>query len=335
MPTARNRVTYQDDGAAGGKTPVSQPAFAVPPAVNMPIPPRGPGATLPPVPGAVSAADSPQAANAMAAGAMASAQTPFPKEAPGIYDNLVRLPGGLVLDDGSYILTATVRELTGGDEEQMARAGQSGNVFHYADTLLRCGTVQLGDRSPAETADLLPELLIGDRDMIGLAIRIATYGPEYELLDFICPLCGGSTARISFSVLPEPAGEIKLTTLDRPEDGRFEVALRHGGTAYIRLPSGRDQKYLGDYLKLTAVEQNSALLRKCVAAVIDVSGIRRSVEAEPSVIMSMAAGDRKNILTQLRNRQPGPQLLEGARFPHLDCGREVSVPVTLAALFLG
>lgn len=334
MPTARTHVTRPDDGVpAAGKTPYQQPAFAVPPSVN--VPPRGPGATLPPVPGAVSAAENPQAANALAAGAIASSQTPFPKEAPGIYDNLVRLPGGLVLQDGSCIFTAVVRELTGADEEQIARAAQSGNIFHYVDTLLRCGTVQLGDRNPAETSELLPDLLIGDRDMIGLAIRIATYGAEYEVLDFTCPLCGGMTARISFSVLPKPAGEIDLITLGKPEDAEFEVALRHGGTAYVRLPSGRDQKYLADYLKLTPVEQNSALLRKCVTAIIDTSGIRRSVEAEPSIIMAMAAGDRKNILKQLRTRQPGPQLMEGARFPHLDCGKEVSVPVTLAALFLG
>ena len=332
MPTAHTRVTpAPDDG--GGKSPVKQPAFAVPPSVN--VPPRGPGATLPPVPGAVSAMENPQAANALAAGAMASAQTPFPKEAPGIYDNLVRLPGGLVLDDGSYVLTAVVRELTGADEEQMARAGQSGNIFHYVDTLLRCGTVQLGDRPPAETADLLPQLLIGDRNMIGLGIRIATYGPEYELLDYVCPQCGGMTAQITFSVLTQPAGEIRLVSLDKPEDATFEVGLRHGGTASVRLPDGRAQKYLGDYLKLTPVEQNSALLRKCVIALTDAAGIRRSAEAEPSIILSMPAGDRKAILTQLRDRQPGPQLEDGAKFPHLDCGKEISVPAPLAALFLG
>lgn len=334
MPTAHTRVV--NDPATGpdeGKVPYRQPAFAVPPSVS--IPPRGPGATLPPVPGMVSAAENPQAANALAAGAMASAQTPFPKEAPGIYDNLVQLPGGLILDDGSQILTAVVRELTGADEEQMGRAAQSGNVFHFGDTLLRCGTVQLGDKNPAETADLLPKLLTGDRDMICLAIRIATYGPEYELLDFTCPQCGGMTARISFSVLPKPAGEIDLVTLEKPEDAEFEVALRHGGTAYVRLPSGQTQKYLADYQLRPPAERNSALLRKCVIAVIDLAGIRRSVEAEPSVIVSMSAGDRKAILQEIMARQPGPQLIEGARFPHLDCGKEISVPAPLAALFLG
>lgn len=330
MPNAHTRVVAQDDAGTGGKAPIRQPSFAVPPAVG--VPPRGPGASLPPVPGAVSAAENPSAANALAAGAMASAQTPFPKEAPGIYGNLVQLPGGLVLDDGSYILTATVRELTGADEEQMARAGQSGKPAHFSDTLLRCGTLQLGDRSPAETADLLPKLLIGDRDMLGLAIRIATYGPEFELLDFICPMCGVMTPHISFSVLTQPDGEIALHTLGRPEDAQFEVALRHGGSAFVRLPTGVDQRY---YLDATAIERNSALLRRCVTAILEPSGLRRSVEAEPSVIMAMAAGDRRQILKELMDRQPGPQLLDGAKFPHIDCGKEVSVPVTLAALFLG
>lgn len=327
MTQSHTRIVLPQDLPAGATA-----AFPVPSSLPGP-PPPGPMAA-PAVPSAVSSSANPQAAAAAAGAAMASSQTPFPSEAPGIYDNLVRLPGGLSLGSDSYIWTAEVRELTGADEEKMARAGQSGNPYHFLDTLLTCGTVRLGDKSPAETAQLLPKLLTGDRDMIGLAIRIVTYGPEFEVLDYICPMCGGMTARITCSMLTEPAGDVGLRTLDHPGQASFEVPLRHGAVAHVRLPDGEDQKYLSDFRKVTTAEANSALLRRCITSIRDASGLTRDITAEPSVILSMGAADRKAVLREIAGRQPGPQLLQGIKFVHIDCGKEVVLPVSVDALFL-
>lgn len=335
MSTSRTRVVRTEDLAAAGQPPAPA-SFPVPPAVH--VPPRGPQAAppgVPPLPGAISGAANPQAASSAAAAAMNAAQTPFPSEAPGIYDNLVRLPGGLDLGGGQYIWTAEVRELTGADEEKMARAVQSGSVYHYLETLLQCGVVRLGDKDPAETARYLPRLLIGDRDMLGLAIRIATYGPEFEAYDYVCPMCGGVTAKVTCSVLTKPDGDIELKTLASPEDAAFEVPLRHGGIASVKLPDGEDQKHLSDFLSLTPTERNSAMLRRCVLRITEPSGIIRDTAAEPSLILAMPAGDRKLIVKEIGERQPGPQLLQGVKFRHLDCGKEVSLAITLGALFLG
>jgi hypothetical protein len=335
MSHAHARIVRPQDLPAAASPPASAGTFPVPPSVPAPGPAASPAGPAPLAGQVVSSLASPQAAAAAAGAVMAAAQTPFPSEAPGIYDSLVRLPGGLNLGSGQYAWTAEVRELTGADEERMARAGQSGNMYHYLETLLACGTVKLGDGSPADTARLLPKLLVGDRDMIALAIRVATYGPEYEVLDYACPACGGVTARITCSLLPEPAGDIGMRTLSHPDDASFEVPLRHGGTALVRLPNGEDQKYLADFLKVTVTERNSAMLRRCVTRVTEPSGIVRDVAAEPSVILSMPAADRKAILKEITERQPGPQLLQGVRFTHIDCGKEVVLPVTLASLFLG
>lgn len=320
-------------------TPAELSAAAAPPpevfaaASSLPpVPPRGPQA-LPALAGAISAAADPQAAAAAAGSAMAAAETPFPDQAPGIYDSLVRLPGGLLLGNDQAILTAEVRELTGADEEKMARAISSNNLSHFLDTLLACGTVRLGDRSPAEVPQLLPRLLVGDREMLALAIRIATYGEEFEVLDYTCPLCGGTTARISFPLLPGPDADIRLRTLRDPSDAFFEVPLRRGATALVRLPSGEDQNHLAGLMNLTVTERNSALLRRCLVKVIEPSGIERIVEAQPSIVLSMSAADRRTLLREITERQPGPQF--SVKFQHLDCGKEVSLPVTLSALFLG
>lgn len=331
---SHTRVVRPEDLAAASPRPPAAAPIPVPD--RLPGPPLpGPGAIpagFPQGPGTVSSFSNPQLAAAAASGAMASSQTPFPSEVPGIYDNLVRLPGGLNLGNGEYIWTAEVRELTGADEEKMARASQSGNMYHYLETLLACGTVRLGGKDPAE---YLPRLLQGDRDMLTLAIRIATYGPEYEVLDYVCPMCGGVTASVTCSLLPKPAGDIELHTLAAPEDASFEVPLRHGGTAYVRLPNGADQKYLSDFLQVTNTERNSAVLRRCVTKVTGAGGLIRDVAAEPSVILGMSGGDRRAILKEITERQPGPQLVKGASFRHIDCGKEVFLPVMLGALFLG
>src|SRR5581483_7770592 len=310
MPqTAHTRIVQPADLQAAEGVPAMPPRqpFPVPGAT---IPPPGPAAApggfplqLPPAQ-MTSSAGNPQAAAAMAGAAMSASQTDFPDKPPGIYDSFVRLPGGLDLGGGDFIWTAEVRELTGAHEEQLARAAQSANTFHYLETLLACGTTRLGSKDPAETARYLPKLLIGDRDMLALAIRIATYGPEYEFFDYVCPLCGGLTAKVTCSVLPQPEGDIELRTLGHPGDAAFDVPLRHGGTAAVRLPDGDDQKYFAGFMSATITERNSALLRRCVSRVTEASGMIRDVAAEPSVILAMPAGDRKTIVKAISDRQP-------------------------------
>lgn len=336
MPqTAHTRIVQPAELQEAPAPPAARNSFPVP---GNTIPPPGPASSgLPRFPqggNTVSSFNNPQAAAAMAGAAMASAQPDFPDKPPGIYDSFVRLPGGLHLGGDDYIWTAEIRELNGGHEEQMARAAQSGNNYHFLETLLACGTARLGSKDPAETAALLPRLLTGDRDMLGLAIRCVTYGEEFEYFDFVCPLCGGYTAKITCSLLPKPDGDIELRTLAHPRDAAFDVPLRHGGTASVRLPDGNDQKYLAEFMNTTPTERNSALLRRCVTKVTEPSGIVRDVAAEPSVILAMSAGDRRTLIKSVTDRQPGPQLLAGVKFQHLDCGKEVSLPVTLGALFL-
>ena len=332
MPqTAHTRIVQPGELQAAGEVPAMPPRQPFPVAgTSAAPPPPGPGA----FPLQSSMAGSPQAAAAMAGSALSASQTEFPDKAPGIYDSFVRLPGGLGLGGEDFIWTGEVRELHGAHEEQIARAAQSGNAYHLMETLLSCGTVRLGSKPAGETARYLPKLLAGDRDMLALAIRAATYGEEYEFFDYVCPMCGGYTAKITCSILPQPDGDVELRTLGHPSEAAFDVPLRHGGTADVRLPDGDDQKYLAEFMNSTPTERNSAVLRRCVVRLREPNGIIRDVAAEPSVILAMAAGDRKAIVKAISERQPGPQLLQGVKFRHLDCGKEVSLPVTLGALFL-
>src|SRR6185437_765470 len=85
-------------------------------------------------------------------------------------DDLVVLPGGLV-DSGMVVRNVVVRELTGEDEEALARAVRGGNFFHYIDTLLERGTVAIGNhREQADVRKQLKSLLVGE-EALARAVR--------------------------------------------------------------------------------------------------------------------------------------------------------------------
>src|ERR1700733_2162221 len=58
--------------------------------------------------------------------------------------DIVTLPGGLEYEN-TIIKTVEVKELNGEDEESLAKASQSANLFSFMDRLLRCGVTRVGD----------------------------------------------------------------------------------------------------------------------------------------------------------------------------------------------
>src|SRR6185437_7822650 len=135
-----------------------------------------------------------------------------------------------LVDSGMVVRNVVVRELTGEDEEALARAVRGGNFFHYIDTLLERGTVAIGNhREQADVRKQLKSLLVGDRDAVVLGIRRATYGDDIEIKDWICPSCG-EESNISMTVEDIPVGEMD----DPVTENTFTVKLRRGRSARVR-----------------------------------------------------------------------------------------------------
>jgi len=242
-------------------------------------------------------------------------------------DDLVTLPGGLIKDD-QLIRTAVVKELTGQDEEALAKASQSMSVFHFIDRLLRCGVVQIGDFPPSKTESLLKELLVGDREALILGIRRATYGEELDIEKWKCLNCGTDTD------LSMELSDIPSVSLDNPEEEIvFEVPLRKGRSATVRLANGADQTALYENKELTTAERQSILLSRCVIEIEEANGRRQSMAAFPSLALGMSIPDRHKILDELDKRQPGPKY-DQVSYTCDACGEEVKVAVGLAHLFL-
>lgn len=238
--------------------------------------------------------------------------------------DLVKLPGGLV-HGGKVLRTAVVRELNGSDEEALSRALQPpGTIFHFMDTLISRATVSVGDL-PA-TREILKSLFIGDRDELALAIRIATYGDEMSIERWQCPACG-KLSDISFSL----AEDVNRKTI---KDGEsvFEVRLRKGASAKVRLPNGDDQDALFEDPEWSWAQRNTILISRCVQTYTDPSGQHFNMAAFPSMSLNLSIPDRQKIIREISERQPGPRYNE-VRFTHEECKNEVVLALGVKDLF--
>lgn len=245
-------------------------------------------------------------------------------ETPLIEDpsnDTVVLPGGLVLE-GQVHRRATVRELNGQDEEFLARALAANDWFRYQQALLERGVEQIGPHKA--TPQLLDSLIIGDRDMLILGIRIATYGPTLDL-DVTCQHCGvEAKIRMDFST------EIPVKSLGfDPLQPYQSVHFKKGGTATVRLATGADQRVLSALDNVTQAEINTVLLARCVR---DVDGV--PVSGNKEVILNLGMGARSDLVNWMADNQPGPEYDKIQHLCHV-CGKETPLGLTTGDLFRG
>jgi hypothetical protein len=278
--------------------------------------------------GYVNPLNNPGAANAAIAAMLAQGEEVKKPEIALPAGGNFRLPGGYALgkDFANVRYDAEVRELTGADEEAITKA-RSGGVGTFITTLLACGTVSVGDEASGPT--VLDNLLLGDRDMLLLEIRRATYGEEIVWERYSCPWCG-EEFRLAVTL-----DEIPIRSLEDPSQRIFEVELRRGRKAFVRLPVGSDQKaILAVVDRATESEQNTLLLSRCLISVVEADGSENAVTGNPEFARSLGIVDRKSILDAIEEKQPGPQYND-VKFLHDSCGKEVPLMISAGDLFQG
>jgi hypothetical protein len=267
--------------------------------------------------------DNPEQTNAMIEKLLSDSSSSSSPEIKFPENDTVILPAGLLRKDG-VVKTVEVKELTGEDEEALAKASQSVNPFSFLDRLLRCGVSRIGDSTDEK---LLGNMVIGDREAIILGIRKATYGEEINILNWTCPDCSNK-ADLSFSV-----DDIPVVKLADASDSEFTVPLRKGGHAKVRLATGNDQLAIFEKPDLTEAQRDTVLLSRCVVSVTDVHGSEKLMSVFPSMSRSMSIPDRHAILRELGKRQPGPKY-DQVKFDCENCKKEQNVMVTIGNLFL-
>lgn len=264
----------------------------------------------------ISAASNPGLANQLLA--QATAEPEQKVEAAKINtpsEVLVDLPGGYVTADGEVIRTAEVRELTGRDEEAIAR---STNVAKALNIILTKGVVKVGNQEANERT--LDNLLSGDRDALMIGIYRATFG-ETATVGGFCPECT-EVKEVIVNVLED----IKFKTLLDPINDRVFPVQGKSVEYIVTLPTGTAQKELLSNMDKNVAELSTILLQNCV---LEING--KAVLSKEQ-IRNLGLTDRKKINEAIAERNPGPQF-EDIKVTCPECDGEVVVPINLGTLF--
>lgn len=277
------------------------------PLPGMPLPP---GMSPPGMPPTVEAL-------ATATEKATSSEPPTMADAP---DALVDLPAGWITPGGLLVRQAEVRELTGYDEERLARVNIDKNVGLYVTELLLLGMVSLGGEKP--TRDIVRNLLIGDRDALVLGISRATYGNTVEL-QLSCTACENKS-----EVEIELDTDIENIPMEDPLKREFEIDLRHC-TAKMALLTGVAQEAISENLGTkTQAEIETVMLSK---SVIEIDGVPVRGKSDP--VRALPAADRKTLTDFMSKKQPGPQITSPITVKCATCGEEYPYTLGLNNLF--
>ena len=243
--------------------------------------------------------------------------------------DLVTLPVPVKIGD-QLITTAVVRELTGADEEALARAAVSGEPERMLDSLLSCGVVALGSHRP-NSQDLL-DLAVANRDALLLGIRKATYGPEVKFDELRCQSCG-EDFELSYYLEDVPSGE-PLTGTHLLE---IQVPLRRGGGVCLRMPTGSDQLAVLEQIRtknINRAEQESVIMGRCLVRRYADQGEASAVTDGLAAARALSMADRSAIVRAMDKARPGPRL-EDATVTCPACERSTEVPLNIQSLFRG
>ena len=217
---------------------------------------------------------------------------------------------------------ATVRELTGEDEEYLAALDSKEDLSYgeYLSHLLTRAVVSIGSMTIDNNPDLIDDLIIGDRDLLFLGVIRATYGRSREM-QMICGSC-------------EKSNDV---TIDLDEDFKVEdtkidiskpvaVQLKDGSTLHFNYPTTGDSRYAVKKGKTTA-EQNTYMISRCLIGSQD-------RDSRESWAKKLSLVDRKKIVKAINQAQPGPRM-EEVKTQCAHCDTELTLLLDWVSLLFG
>lgn len=233
------------------------------------------------------------------------------------------LPRGL-MHNGTWHTQVLVRELTGVDEEALARVKTVQDMFDAVITLgtVRIGTVELAMMPFSERQGLLQGLLLGEREQLYLAVVQSTYG-DRKVLMYTCNSCSEEqelTVILSEDFKPKVVPDIQRTT-------EFSFTTSKGAQLTYRLATGADQLEALGKKGALAAEQNTIVLSRCIQSVDGQAVIVNPIEYARGLSMR----DRQALLTLLVDHQPSVDL--NVTINCVACREEQTVPLGWGDLF--
>lgn len=208
---------------------------------------------------------------------------------------VIVLPRGRFLN-GEWEKEATVRELTGADEEKLARKRDSMDFFDAVLALgvERLGTAELSKMHTSEREAVLGSLLTGERELLFLAVIRATFGNERDL-EYTCGSCGSE-----FTTTLLLDHDFVLTdTLGTEPPLSYTFTTSKGDRVEYRLINGFDQRAASSKKNGTVAEQNTAILTSVVKTV------NGDVPFDThDFVLKLSMRDRRDLVKDLDEHQP-------------------------------
>lgn len=225
------------------------------------------------------------------------------------------LPGGYLSPTGEVAVEAEVRELTGRDEELIAKAG---SITKALGVVLARGLVRVGDIRADEM--VLNNLLAGDRDYILLRIYSATFGQ-----DLSGPrLCLQCQEEVDITV--DLLTDVPVRRLSDPMDRRITVDCSVGPVT-IDLPTGYTQKEL-----MAAAQDKSLAELSTILLQNTITSINGKTVIGQQAALDLPIRDRRKINEVIATSNPGPQMSD-VTTDCPNCGTSMEVPLSIAGLF--
>lgn len=237
----------------------------------------------------------------------------------------VRLMRGLIDPaSGDWQMDAQVRELTGADEEYLARVEAKKDVTYaeYMSALLKRATVSVGSIDISKDPGALDNLIIGDRDALFLGIIKCTYGVE-RTFNAKCNACEQKND-VTINIDDDFAYEPPAVDFHKP----IPVTLRNGKTISLRLPTGADSAYVANK-STSAANQTTLMIARCT---VWPDGEKPLNVEEWARDLSIV--DRNTIVKTLTDLTVGPKIGEvNVHCAH--CQEPIRVVIDWISLLLG
>lgn len=218
--------------------------------------------------------------------------------------------------------TAVVREMTGMDEEFLASMNPAGGLQYasYSVELLKRAVVSIGEIEIKKSPEIIDQLLIGDRDILFLAIIKATYGNTRDF-KVSCPHC-----RKDNDLVVDIEKDFPIVGTAEMARKHIEVTLRDGETFKFRLPNAEDSKRVAQP-SLNGPQQNTLMISRCLVS-------DKRVNDPLQWAKNLSVGDRSKVINAIFETKVGPEPQE-VNAPCAHCGEPVVLMLDWVSLLFG
>jgi len=216
--------------------------------------------------------------------------------------------------------TAIVREMTGADEEYLASLESRGTMSYpdYISALLKRTVESIGKYEVGSKPDIVDELIIGDRDILFIAVVKATYGKKRRYT-VTCPFCNKDN-----DLYVDMDDDFPIQGTAEEAESAITVTLKNGKEVSLRLPTGGDAKYVNKKAK-TIAEQNTLMISRCAQI---------SEPNKEQWARNLTVGDRSTLINALLSVKIGPKSGE-VNDPCPSCGEQIVIGLDWVSLLFG